>query len=92
MNHTAAVDWANVPHPKTVFFPRAHLLPTFFNLLVLVMKAVYKVALQGKGCLLKNGALTPVILATWEAEIGRLEVWGQSRQRVPKASSSKLSE
>jgi hypothetical protein len=38
------------------------------------MKAVYKVALQGKGCLLKNGALTPVILATWEAEIGRLEV------------------
>jgi hypothetical protein len=28
------------------------------------------------------GWLTPVILATWEAEIGRIKIQGQSRQIV----------
>jgi hypothetical protein len=33
--------------------------------------------------------LTPVILAIWEAEIGRIMVQGQPRQIVPKTPSLK---
>jgi hypothetical protein len=45
-------------------------------------------------CLLKSDQvrcwwLTPVILATWEAEIGRISVQGQSRQIVQETPSSK---
>jgi hypothetical protein len=35
---------------------------------------------------------TPIILATWEAEIGRTEVPGQPRQIFPETSSPKLLE
>jgi hypothetical protein len=31
----------------------------------------------------------PVILATWEAKIRRIEIWGQSRQIVYNISSPK---
>jgi hypothetical protein len=40
--------------------------------------------------LLQDQVLTPVTLATWEAEIGRIEVWGQYRQVVHKTSISKI--
>jgi hypothetical protein len=33
---------------------------------------------------------TPVILATWEVEIARIEVWDQPRQKVRAISTNKL--
>jgi hypothetical protein len=34
--------------------------------------------------------LTPIILATWEAEIRRMKVQGQPRQKVLETPSSKI--
>jgi hypothetical protein len=34
--------------------------------------------------------LTPVILATWEAEISKIVVWGQPRQKFPKTPSQPI--
>jgi hypothetical protein len=34
--------------------------------------------------------LTPVIIATWEVEIGRIKVRGQSKQKVLKTSSQPI--
>jgi hypothetical protein len=45
----------------------------------------------GDECLLLAGHqwLTPIIRATWEAEMGRMEIQGQPRQIVLKTSSPK---
>lgn len=50
-----ALDGVSSPKPKDILFLKSHLLPImFFKLLVITIQSVYKVALKGKGSLLKN--------------------------------------